>query len=94
MSDLLMSPNDPSNHLKTLLSATDLEFIKSLHLELNPDRLSLLNSRKERQEVYDKGEVPTYLPESDAQTNWKVKSIPSDLQQRRVEITGPINDKV
>ena len=68
-----MSPNEPSKHLKTLLSETDLEFISSLHTELNPERLNLLKLREERQQVYDKGEIPTYLPESEAQNKLEGK---------------------
>ena len=92
MTALLMSENAPSDHLKNLLGPEQMDFIKNVHLEMNPERLELLNARQERQQAYDKGEIPGYLPEGEAQTDWKVKAIPEDLQQRRVEITGPIND--
>ena len=92
MTALLMSENAPSDQLKNLLGPEQIDFIKDLHLKMNAERLELLNARQERQQAYDKGEIPSYLPEGEAQTNWKVKAIPEDLQQRRVEITGPIND--
>ena len=53
-----------------------MDFIKNLHLEMNAERLELPDARQERQQAYDKGEIPSYLPEGEAQTNWKVKAIP------------------
>jgi len=70
------------------------ELIKKLHIEFNSERLNLLSERKKKQAKYDNGELPTYLDKnSDAVTgDWSVASIPNDLLERRVEITGPVND--
>ena len=65
-----------------------------LHRMLNAERLALLEARKRRQQAWDAGEIPGFLPEDEhpeAHGDWKVAPIPEDLQCRRVEITGPVN---
>lgn len=64
-----------------------------LHREFEPERQRLLNERKSRQARYDQGEVPQFLDrQSEAVIgDWKVAPLPSELQCRRVEITGPVN---
>ena len=48
------------------------------------------------QERYNKGERPDFLAETAdvRRGDWKVGSIPADLQDRRVEITGPVDRKM
>ena len=69
--------------------------IAKLHRELQPDRQRLLVARLERQEEWDRGAVPDYLDDevsAAAQGEWQIAPLNPDLRQRRVEITGPIND--
>ncbi len=56
----------------------------------------MLAARIERQRRFDCGELPDFLPETRhiRESEWKVGSIPADLQDRRVEITGPTNAKM
>lgn len=64
-----------------------------LHEELNSERLELLAARKTRQDLYDSGQVPKFENHHPAKSeNWRVAPIPADLQDRRVEITGPISN--
>ena len=44
----------------------------------------------------DAGELPDFLPETAAvrEGDWRVTAIPADLQDRRVEITGPTDRKM
>ena len=72
-----------------------LELIASLHRDLQPAREELLAARDERQAAFDAGDVPSYLPEEehpDAHGDWSVAPLPDDVLQRRVEITGPVNN--
>src|SRR5438552_5987506 len=79
-----------------LLSPEALEFLAELHREFNPRRLHLLRQRKLRQEAIDRGEMPHFLPETNSvrEGKWQVLPLPEDLQNRRVEITGPVDRKM
>lgn len=71
--------------------------LKRIHLEMEPERQALLKARQIRQLHYDKGATPQFLS-TDPDLNpaksvdWKVATIPQDLRDRRVEITGPISN--
>ncbi|MCG6290657.1 malate synthase A [Vibrio vulnificus] len=56
----------------------------------------LLTAREERQNKIDQGELPDFLAETQdiREGSWKILGIPSDLQDRRVEITGPTDRKM
>ena len=79
-----------------LLHADALAFLQALHREFNPTRLDLLNARKARQQQYDQGILPDFLPETQSirESNWQIAGIPEDLLDRRIEITGPVNRKM
>ncbi|MFY7889481.1 MAG: malate synthase A [Spirosomataceae bacterium] len=79
-----------------ILSPEALNFIETLHRQFNPKRLELLAKREERQLAIDKGQMPTFLPETESVRNsiWSVKPIPADLQNRTVEITGPVDRRM
>jgi len=55
-----------------------------------------LKKRKTRQQEIDEGKMPDFLPETEhvRSGDWKVASLPADLLDRRVEITGPVNRKM
>lgn len=56
----------------------------------------LLTAREERQNKIDQGELPEFLAETQdiREGSWKILGIPNDLQDRRVEITGPTDRKM
>lgn len=56
----------------------------------------LLQAREEKQARIDSGELPDFLPETQdiREGSWKILGIPQDLQDRRVEITGPTDRKM
>ncbi|MGI9897529.1 malate synthase A [Vibrio natriegens] len=56
----------------------------------------LLQAREEKQVRIDAGELPDFLPETQdiREGSWKILGIPQDLQDRRVEITGPTDRKM
>ncbi|NQZ02337.1 MAG: malate synthase A [Bdellovibrionales bacterium] len=67
--------------------------LSRIHNEFEQERRMLLRQRAIRQLDYDKGEIPRFVERHPANTEkWKVAPIPDDLQERRVEITGPVNN--
>jgi malate synthase len=80
----------------TVLSAEALEFFAELQREFNPRRLDLLKQRKARHAEIERGQMPHFLPETRSvrEGNWQVLPVPDDLQDRRVEITGPVDRKM
>ena len=91
--EILGSVNETQEKILTLEA---LEFASLLHLKFNPKRLELLNYRKLRQAEIDSGTMPYFLPETESirEGDWKTATIPDDLLDRRVEITGPVDRKM
>src|SRR5579872_6755805 len=85
-----------SDAYREILSAEALAFLVSLAKQFEPRRLQLLERRQARQAELDSGTLPEFLPETAAvrQADWKVAPIPKDLEDRRVEITGPVDRKM
>ena len=79
-----------------ILTEDALEFVAGLHRRFNPRREQLLLARAERQERIAAGELPDFLPETRElrEADWRVDPAPPDLQDRRVEITGPVERKM
>ncbi len=80
----------------TILTTEAQKFLLDLHLKFNDRRLDLLQKREERQEAINNGQLPDFLPETQdiRESQWKVAPLPSDLLDRRVEITGPAERKM
>ena len=55
-----------------------------------------MNQRILNQKSIDQGDLPNFLDSTKHIRNseWKVSSVPEDLQDRRVEITGPVDRKM
>ncbi|MEZ5004660.1 MAG: malate synthase A [Chitinophagales bacterium] len=79
-----------------ILTTDALEFVAKLHRTFNERRKGLLERRVKRQMDLDAGKLPDFLPETWAirEGNWTCAPIPADLQDRRVEITGPVDRKM
>ena len=79
-----------------ILSADALAFLAKLHRSFNARRLELLQRRIARQAELDAGQMPAFLAHTQAtrDADWKVAPVPADLQDRRVEITGPTDRKM
>jgi malate synthase len=79
-----------------ILTAGALDFLAMLHREFNGRRLELLDRRRARQRRLDEGELPSFLEETRhiRESDWRVHPAPPDLQDRRVEITGPTDRKM
>ena len=78
-----------------VLTAEALDLVASLQRELGGRREELLRARAERQERIAAGELPAFLEETRSvrEGDWRVAPAPADLQDRRVEITGPAGDR-
>src|SRR6478752_2430230 len=79
-----------------ILSPAALAFLADLQREFNGTRKRLLKLREERQKRLDAGELPDFLADTRhiREGDWRVAPIPSDLLDRRVEITGPVDRKM
>ena len=79
-----------------ILTPEALEFLRELHTHFNARRLSLLAARDDRQKRLDAGELPDFLPDTKhiRDADWTIAPLPADLQDRRVEITGPVERKM
>ena len=79
-----------------VLTADALAFVAELHRRFDAPRRELLAARVERQARLDAGELPDFLPETREvrEGDWRVAPVPHDLQDRRVEITGPVDRKM
>ncbi|HYM27160.1 MAG TPA: malate synthase A, partial [Steroidobacteraceae bacterium] len=79
-----------------VLTPLALQLLASLHRRFNPRRLELLALRDARQRELDAGARPDFLPATAKirAEEWRVAPVPADLQDRRVEITGPVERKM
>lgn len=71
-------------------------FLAELAQRFSSARLELLAKRVARQARIDSGELPDFLPQTQAvrEGGWKVAPIPAPLLNRKVEITGPVERKM
>ncbi len=80
----------------TVLTPDALAFLAKLHRAFNGRRLDALAARQARQADLDGGAQPRFGdPNGPARAGeWRVTPAPADLQDRRVEITGPVDRKM
>jgi malate synthase len=79
-----------------VLTGPALAFVADLQRRFGPLRLELLRQREERQAELDAGVRPTFLRATREirEAAWTVAPAPADLDDRRVEITGPAEPKM
>ena len=80
-----------------ILTPEAMNFVAKLERGFGERRHELLAARAERQKKWDAGQLPDFLPETAHIRNdptWRVNPCPADLQDRRVEITGPVDRKM
>ncbi|HMP53038.1 MAG TPA: malate synthase A, partial [Candidatus Melainabacteria bacterium] len=79
-----------------VLTEEAIDFLCELHHHFDSQRLSLLERRQERQAALDGGILPDFLVRTKEirESEWKVAPAPHDLNDRRVEITGPVERKM
>ncbi|HEU5047783.1 MAG TPA: malate synthase A [Rickettsiales bacterium] len=81
---------------ETVFTAEALAFVAEIARKFSARRDALLAARAEVQSRLDKGELLDFLPETKniRESDWGIAGIPKDLQDRRVEITGPVERKM
>jgi malate synthase len=79
-----------------ILNADALAFVGELHRRFDRTRREFLAARTERQARLDAGGLPGFLEETREirESDWRIAPVPADLQDRRVEITGPVDRKM
>ena len=78
-----------------VLTPEALDLVAALQREFAGRREELLLARADRQARIDAGELPVFSESrrSVREGDWRVAPVPADLQDRRVEITGPAGDR-
>jgi malate synthase len=79
-----------------ILTPQALAFVAKLARKFEGRRRELLAARRKRQTEFDAGQLPDFLPATRdiRESEWTVAPVPHDLQDRRVEITGPTDRKM
>ncbi|HUG48172.1 MAG TPA: malate synthase A [Candidatus Limnocylindria bacterium] len=79
-----------------ILSAEAVDFLARLQREFEPRRQELLDARRARAAMVAEGAGLDFLPQTAdvRQADWSVAPAPDDLDDRRVEITGPADAKM
>jgi malate synthase len=79
-----------------ILTPEAMQFVAGLMRQFGERRAALLQRRVERQAEISAGKMPDFLPETAhiRAGDWIIAPVPADLQDRRVEITGPAERKM
>lgn len=79
-----------------ILTEGALEFLARLHNHFNERRVELLTERKIVQKELNHGKKLDFLEQTEhiRNSNWTIPPLPKDLEDRRVEITGPVDRKM
>ena len=79
-----------------ILTPEALDFLADLVDHFETARQDLLTERIREQEDYDRGNLPIFLDSTREvrEADWRVAATPHDLEDRRVEITGPAERKM
>jgi malate synthase len=85
-----------TGRMQEVLTQDALQFVSSLHREFEPTRQQLLRARVARRAELGAGGTLDFLEETREirESDWSVAPAPGDLQDRRVEITGPTQRKM
>jgi malate synthase len=95
ISVLSISPELRQQYADVLCDSA-LGLLGDLVARFDEQRITLLEARRKRQARFDAGELPDFDPDTAdiRESDWTVAPIPGDLQDRRVEITGPVDRKM
>ncbi len=81
---------------RDVLSPAAIAFVDTLADRFGGPVATLIARRTERQRQFDTGARPDFLESTRAlrDSDWRIGAVPADLQDRRVEITGPTDRKM
>ena len=90
----IIGPTGP--RFDEILTPAAVEFLAELHHRFDGPRRAALKLRGEFRAVLQSGKTPTFPPETREvrEREWRVPPPPADLEDRRVEITGPVDRKM
>jgi len=96
MTDPIRVLGPAGDRFDEVLTAEALAFVAELQRRFEPARRDLLVRRARLQHDLDRGADPGFLAETGPirEGEWRVAPAPPDLQDRRVEITGPVERKM
>ncbi len=85
-----------SAEFSEILTPPAIAFVAKLSRKFENRRRELMDARAQRQSEFDAGKLPDFLAETREirEGKWTIGSVPADLQNRRVEITGPTDRKM
>jgi malate synthase len=92
------STTNEGRRVDEVLTPGAIDFLVQLHRQFESTRCSLLQRRARRQQKLLSGSIDPkdFVPDIAANvrySDWKIAPVPRDLQDRRVEITGPASSK-
>jgi malate synthase len=90
----IVGPDVPG--AEAVLTPDALAVVAGLQRRFGPRRAEILTARHERARELGAGATPDFLAETAAvrSADWRVAAAPADLDDRRVEITGPSEPKM
>lgn len=92
MTDQRMNAAPPEMDVERDLPARFRELLDELHAEFTPRQRALVAKRREVLEAAHRGELPGYLPPSEAtESDWRV-ALPDWCRDQRNQMTGPADD--
>ncbi len=96
MNDRVHISADSLPGTEPVLTPEALDFLTALVRQFEPRRQEILQARRARAARLAAGERLDFLPETAAvrESDWSVAAAPDDLNDRRVEITGPAEPKM
>ncbi|MBX9903036.1 MAG: malate synthase A [Burkholderiales bacterium] len=79
-----------------ILTPPAVAFVAKLARKFETRRRELMAQRTVRQAEFDAGKLPDFFPSTKSvrDGDWNIGAVPADLQDRRVEITGPTDRKM
>lgn len=80
-----------------ILTAEAIDFLRALHTEFEPRRRELMQRRHRSRAKIANGQDPTFLESTRhirEDESWRVAPVAPGLEDRRVEITGPVEKKM
>jgi len=91
---VITAPSTPES--AAVFTPGALEFVGRLVKEFGPRIRERLQARRARHARFDDGERPDFIPETKniRESDWKAAPLPAVLDDRRVEITGPVDRKM
>ncbi|MFI2564324.1 malate synthase A [Paenarthrobacter sp. NPDC018779] len=87
----------PISRQNEVLTPDALEFVWKLHRAVADRRQELMQARHARRNAISSGQDPRFLPQTEGIRNdpsWRVAPPAPGLEDRRVEITGPVDKKM